>query len=114
MLCGNLFSQFQQGIECLLFVGLFNQLRQKHTENIGAVMPGRCGNLVDEVMQFFDSNIGWLGFCKKIGQIADKRVGRIIIDNFNIFILDLLIFFKGKCTFFCLVSCGKRCNSLEK
>jgi len=77
--CSNLFSHFQQIIKCLLFFGLFNQLSQKHTENIGAVMPGRCGNLVDEVMQLFDSGIGGLGFCKKIGQIADKRVGRIIV-----------------------------------
>ena len=37
-------------------------------------MPCRSGNLVDEVMQLFDSGIGRLGFCEKIGQIADERV----------------------------------------
>ena len=65
--CGNLFSQFQQSVECLLFFGFFNQLRQKHTENIGTVMPGGYGNPVDETMQLFDCGIGRLGFCKEVG-----------------------------------------------
>ena len=48
--CGKLFCRFQQSFKGLLFFRLLNQFYEKCTENIGAVMPGRCGNLVDEVM----------------------------------------------------------------
>ena len=111
--CGNLFSQFQQSVECLLFFGLFNQLRQKHPENIDAVMPGGCGNLVDEIMQLFDSGIGRLGFCKKIGQIADERVGRIIVDDLVGLVHNLLVIFRGHLTLFIPKVTG-RCTTLQE
>ena len=102
MFCGKLFCHLQQTVKGLLFFRLLNQLCKERTEHIGAVVPQRNCNFVDAVVQFFDSIIRGLGFCKQVGQVADEGIGGIIIDDLVGFLDDLLVIFGGRIALFFL------------
>ena len=67
-------------VESLLFLRLLDQFCKQGAEHIGAVLSQCHRNLVDAVVQFLDSIIGGLGFRKQVGQVADERIGGIIVD----------------------------------
>ena len=83
-------------VESLLFLRLLDQFCKQGAEHIGAVLSQCHRNLVDAVVQFLDSIIGGLGFCKQVGQVADERIGGIIVDDFVGFLNDLLVIFGGQ------------------
>ena len=81
MLCRQVLGYLQQTVKGLLFFRLLDQFCKERTEHIGAVVPQLNCNFVDAVVQFLDSIIRGLGFCKQVGQVADEGIGGIIVDD---------------------------------